>query len=88
MSTVGAGFDFRNWEILSLQGHSFEKWSPSHSRHGYFSFLFSLSLSLLVGLGFSCWFFRFFILTFTLLFTIVGGLNTLNRIDLGGKFGI
>ena len=72
VSTVGAGFDFRNWEISSRQGHSFEKWSPPHSRQGYFAFLFPLSLSLLVGLGFSSWFsgFLFLFLPFFLLLEV------------------
>ena len=69
VSTAGAGFDFRNWEISSRRGHSFEKWSPTHSRQGYFAFLFPLSLSLLVFLGFSYWFlgFLFLFLPFFLL---------------------
>ena len=62
VSIVGAGFDFRNWEISSWRGHSFEKWSPLHRRCGYFSFIFPLSLSLLVGLGVSCWFLGFLFL--------------------------
>ena len=70
VSTAGAGFDLRNWDISSRWGHSFEKWSPPHRRHGYFAFLFPLSLSLLVGLGFSYWFpsFLFLFSPFFLLF--------------------
>ena len=45
------------------------KWSPPHSKNGYFSFLFPLSLSLMVGFGFSYWFpgFVFLALPFFLL---------------------
>ena len=45
------------------------KWSPTHSRHGYFSFLFPLSFSLIVCFGFSCGFpgFLFLDLPFFLL---------------------
>ena len=56
VSTVGAGLDFRNWEISSRQGHSFEKWSPPYNRQGYLAFFFPLSLSLLVDRGVSGWF--------------------------------
>ena len=60
--TVGAGFVFKNWVISSQWGHSFVKWSPPHSIHGYFAFLFPLLLSLLVGFVFSCWFLGFLFL--------------------------
>ena len=67
--TAGAGLVFKNWVISSQWGHSFVKWSPLHSRHGYFAFLFPLLLSLLVGFGFSYWFlgFLFLFLPFFLL---------------------
>ena len=69
VSTAGVRLDFKHWDISSRKGHSFEKLSLPHSRQGYFSFLFPLSLSLLVGGGFSYWFlgFLFLFLPFFLL---------------------
>ena len=87
ISTAGAGLDFKNWEISSWQGTSFEKWSPPHSRQGYFAFLFPLSLSLLVGFGFSCWFPVFLFLVLPFFLFIARGLNDLNRNNLDGNLG-
>ena len=69
VKTQGVGLVFKNWVICSRRGHSFMKWSPPCTRHGYFSFLFPLSFSLMVGFGFSCWFpgFLFLALPFFLL---------------------
>ena len=84
---AGMGLIFRNWLSSSRRRHSFVKWSPPHSRHGYFAFLFPLSFLLRVGFGFSSWFLGFFVFSFTFLFIVVRCLNTLNRIDLGGNLG-
>ena len=87
MSTTGVGFDFRNWEISSRRGHSFVKYSPMHSIHGYLDFLFPLSFSLVVGFGFSCGFPSFLFLILPLFFIIARVLNNINRINLNENLG-
>ena len=69
VSTAVAGLDFKNWEISSWRGHSFEKRSPPHNRQGYLAFLFPMLLSLWVDCEVSYWFpgFLFRFLPFFLL---------------------